>query len=257
MPRPDLVLDLMRDLAHGLDPVAFAEERVDFHPDPWQAQLLRSTAPWLLLNCCRQSGKSTTTAILALHTALYDPGLILLVSPSLRQSKELFGKVARFLKGLEPVEPLEEDNRSSCELRSGARIVSLPGDPGTLRGFSAPRLIVMDEDSLIADEMVAALDPMRAVSGGRLVQMSSPAGRRGHFFEAWQNGEGAERIRITARDCPRISAEFLEQQRRKLGPLLHAQEYECEFIDAASSAFSSEMIELALVDDFDLFLAAA
>jgi hypothetical protein len=134
MPRPDLALDLTRDLAHGLDAVAFASDRLGFDADPWQARLLRSTAPWVLLNCARQSGKSTTTAILALHTALYDPGLILLVSPSLRQSKELFGKVARFLKSLEPVEPLEEDNRSSCELRNGARIVSLPGDPETLRG---------------------------------------------------------------------------------------------------------------------------
>jgi hypothetical protein len=105
--------------------------------------------------------------------------------------------------------------------------------------------------------MQAALDPMLAVSGGRLVEMSSPAGRRGHFFENWQNGEGAERIKITARDCPRISAEFLEQQRRKLGPMLFAQEFECEFVDGASSAFASELVELALVDDFEPFLAAA
>ncbi len=67
---------------------------------------------------------------------------------------------------------------------------------------------------------------------------------------------GVERIKITGRECPRITAEFLEQQRRKLGPMLFAQEFEGEFIDAASSAFSSEMIEMALADDFDLFLAA-
>jgi hypothetical protein len=142
-------------------------------------------------------------------------------------------------------------------LRNGARIVSLPGDPETLRGYSAPRLIIKAECAYIGDDMQAALDPMLAVSGGRLVEMSSPAGRRGHFFENWQHGEGAERIKITARDCPRISAEFLEQQRRKLGPMLFGQEYECEFIDAASSAFASELVELALVDDFAPFLEAA
>jgi hypothetical protein len=49
------------------------------------------------------------------------------VSPSLRQSKELFAKVGRFLKSLEPVEPLEEDDRSSCELKNGSRIVLGPG----------------------------------------------------------------------------------------------------------------------------------
>ena len=91
-------LDLALDLAHALDPVAFVQDRLKFEPDSWQAALLRSRAPWILLNCCRQSGKSTTTAALALHTAIYDPGLTLLVSPSLRQSKELFAKVTGFLK---------------------------------------------------------------------------------------------------------------------------------------------------------------
>jgi isoprenylcysteine carboxyl methyltransferase (ICMT) family protein YpbQ len=80
-------LDLLLDFAHGLDPAVFAEDRLGFRPDPWQSRVLRSRARWILLNCCRQSGKSTTTALVALHTAIYDPGLILLVSPSLRQSE--------------------------------------------------------------------------------------------------------------------------------------------------------------------------
>src|SRR5947209_10476402 len=56
----------------------------------------------------RQTRQPDTTALVALHTAIYDPGLILLVSPSLRQSKELFAKVTGFLKDLEPAEVLEE-----------------------------------------------------------------------------------------------------------------------------------------------------
>jgi hypothetical protein len=245
--------DLTLDLAHALDPVAFSEDRLNFWPDTWQAQLLRSTASWIMLNCCRQSGKSTATAMVALHTAIYNPGLILLVSPSLRQSKELFAKVMGFLKGLDPAEALEEDNKSSCELASGARIVSLPGDPDTLRGFSAPKLIVKDEAALVSDAMQAALDPMLAVSNGRLIELSSPNGRRGHFYENWEHGEGVERIKIIGRECPRISAEFLDKQRRKLGPMLFSQEFEGVFIDAQSSAFSSELIELALTDNFERF----
>jgi hypothetical protein len=181
------------------------------------------------------------------------PGLVLLVSPSLRQSRELFAKVIGFLKELEPVERLDEDNKSSCTLANGARIVSLPGDPDPVRGFSAPRLIIKDEAAYISDAMQAAIEPMLAVSEGRLIEMSSPNGRRGHFYENWQHGEGVERIKIVGRQCPRIGAEFLDQQRRKLGPLLFAQEYEGEFIDAQSSAFSSELIERALVDDFARF----
>jgi hypothetical protein len=75
------------------DPVSLMQS-VGILPDPWQAQVLRSSAHRLLLLCCRQSGKSTVSAALAWHTALAQPGsLILLLSPSLRQSQELFRKV--------------------------------------------------------------------------------------------------------------------------------------------------------------------
>lgn len=69
------------DLAGALDPVQLAVE-AGLEPDPWQANFLRSGSPRTLLNCCRQSGKSTMTAFLAVHTGLYDPGsLVLMLSP--------------------------------------------------------------------------------------------------------------------------------------------------------------------------------
>jgi hypothetical protein len=113
----------------------------------------------MLLNCCRQSGKSTTTAAVALHCALYDPGLILLISPSLRQSKELFAKVIAFLRDLEPAEVLDEHNKSSCTLSNGARIVSLPGEPDTVRGYSAPKLIIKDEAAYVSDANAGGARP--------------------------------------------------------------------------------------------------
>ena len=245
--------EIGRRLAWALDPVSFAADRLNFRADPWQRQLLRSRSLAVMLNCCRQSGKSTTAAIVALHMAIYDPGLVLCVSPSLCQSRELFAKVMLFLKSIEPVIPLEEDNKSSCELSNGSRIVSLPGDPDTVRGFSAPKLVISDEAAYIADAMQAAIAPMLAVSRGRTIDMSSPNGRRGYFYENWIHGEGIERIRIVGRECPRISAEFLEEQRKRLGPTFYAQEFEGEFTDADTSAFSSELIEMALTDDFEPF----
>jgi len=96
-----------------------------------------------------------------------------------------------------------------------------------------------------------------AVSQGRQIDMSSPNGRRGYYYENWTNGEGIERIRIVGKECPRISARFLEQQRKKLGTKLFAQEFEGEFTDSDTSAFSSELVELALTDDFEPFRVAA
>ena len=87
---------LADDLATALDP-ARVMTRADLPPDPWQADLPRSRAQRALLLCTRQAGKSTVTAALALHEALYrPPALVLLLSPSLRQSGELFRKVATF-----------------------------------------------------------------------------------------------------------------------------------------------------------------
>jgi len=68
-----MAVEIGRRLGWGIDPVSFAEDRLNFSADPWQRQLLRSRSPSVMLNCCRQSGKSTTAAIVALHQAIYDP----------------------------------------------------------------------------------------------------------------------------------------------------------------------------------------
>jgi Helicase len=255
MPRE--AIDLRLDLAWGLDPVVWARDRLHFDPDDWQAGLLRSDARQIIENITRQGGKSTSAAAKALHVALYDaPALVPLVSPSQRQSQELFGKVVEFMRALEPAEPTEEDNKLSVTLGNGSRIVSLPGDPKTVRGLSAPKLIIVDEAAFVDPAMFAALRPMLATSGGQLILISTPNGRQGYFFETWERGEGWERFRITAQQCARISADYLEQERRELGPMLFSQEYLCEFIDAETSAFSSEMLELALADDFERLMVA-
>src|SRR6516165_2357080 len=217
-------------LAMALDP-ALMMERLGLEPDPWQRSVLRSTADRLLLLCCRQSGKSTTTAILALHTALFQAGsLILLLSPSLRQSGELFRKVAGFYAELgRPVPPARE-TALSLALANGSRVISLPASPDTIRGYSAVDLLVIDEAAMVPDELFVAVNPMLAVSQGRLVCLSTPLGKRGWFFESWDDPQADwERVRVTAEDCPRIAPEFLEEQKSTLGDRWFRQEYLCSF----------------------------
>ena len=236
-----------RQLACALDPVTFAREALGFEADDWQKVLLRTTAPQVILNNSRQSGKSTASAILALHKAIFLPGsLILLISPSLRQSKELFGKVTGFLKSLQPVQLLEEDNRLSCTLENSSRICSLPGDPKTVRGFSAPALILEDEAAFVDDELFTAIKPMLAVSRGQLILMSTPFGRRGHFFDTWQSGgEAWKRISVPATDCPRIAVDFLKQERESMSEWRFRQEYMCEFVETVDQIFSYDVIRAA------------
>jgi hypothetical protein len=159
-------VDVGRALAHGIDPALFCVDRLNFVPDAWQARFLRSEAPRVVLNCGRQVGKSTVVAALAVHGALYAPGsLCILIAPSQRQSRELALKVNAFIERLEPAPVMEEDNKLSLMLANGSRIVALPGDNArTIRGFSAPRLVLEDEAAFLHPATHAAIMPFLAAS---------------------------------------------------------------------------------------------
>jgi len=117
---------LASDLARALDPLQLALDS-GMTPDPWQARVLRSEQRQIILNCCRQAGKSTISALLALHAAVYTPGaLVLLVAKTLSQSKELFLKLKVPFANLEdaPAE-IEEESAIRAELGNGSRIIAL------------------------------------------------------------------------------------------------------------------------------------
>lgn len=243
-------MQVAQDLALALDRVAFARAVGIEEPDDWQEKLLRSESSRVLLNCCRQSGKSTTSAVLALHRALYFPGsLILCLAPALRQSQELFGKIAGGYRELDRPVPAEGERKLSLELENGSRIITLPGTERTVRGFSGAALLLVDEASRVADDLYYSIRPMLAVSGGSLVMLSTPFGRRGIFHEAWTGGSEWERYEATASDCPRISEEFLLEEQAALPARVYRQEYECSFEEEMGAVFSTEEIEGAFDDE--------
>jgi len=238
------------DLAMALDPVRFALA-AGIVPDEWQARLLRSASKRTIINVARQMGKSSISAVLAVHTILYQPGaLVLLVSPSLRQSGELFRKALTVYRDLGRPIPAEAETALTLQLGNGSRLVSLPGSEGTVRGYSAARLIIEDEASRAPDDLYRAIRPMLAVSDGRLILMSTPWGKRGHFFEEWTNGgESWERIEVPASQCSRISPAFLAAERRALGRWFYAQEWECQFSETTDQLFSHDVVMAAITPD--------
>lgn len=242
---------LAGDLASALDPVVFAR-RAGMVPDPWQADVMRSRHRRMLLNCSRQSGKSTTTAIIALHQAIYVPGsLVLLLSPGLRQSSELFRKVAAAYTAIGESVPSTSETTLKLELANGSRILSLPASEATIRGYSAVSLLIVDEASRVSTELYSAVRPMFATSHGRLIALSTPWGKRGWWSDAWHGPEDWMRVQVTAMECPRISPAFLEEERRDLGSWWFDQEYGCQFLDAESAAFRSQDIEAAFKEDLE------
>jgi hypothetical protein len=217
-------------------------------PDRWQTEVLRSHYPQALFCCSRQSGKSLVASALALRCALLRPGsLTLLLSPTQRQSGELLrDKVLRLYNGLGRPVPAVQESALSLVLSNGSRILSLPGNPDTVRGFSSVALIVLDEAACVRDELYYAIRPMLAVSRGDLVCLSTPLGKRGWFYTAWASEGSWNRVQIAASEVPRITPEFLEQERREIGDYWYRQEYHCQFLDLVGSLFSEADIEAAL-----------
>ncbi len=220
-------------------------------PDKWQADLLRSAAARMLLLCCRQAGKSTVAAGLALLAALLEaPATVLLLSPSLRQSGELYrDKVLRLYHALgRPVATVQE-SALQMTLANGSRIISLPGEEATIRGYSGVTLLIVDEAARVPDDLYYAVRPMIAVSRGRMVCLSTAFGKRGFFFEEFSGGNDWHRARVTAHQCPRISPAFLAEEERSLGARWFRQEYLCSFEDMVGAVFSHEDVEAAFRDD--------
>ncbi len=234
------------DLSFALDAVLMARA-VGVEPDAWQAKLLREQPARCALLASRQSGKSTVTALLALHTALYQPpALILLFSPALRQSQELFRTVVGFHAKLKGAPRLVSENTMRAELSNGSRIIALPGSEKTVRGFAAPDLVVIDEAARVDDDLIAAVRPMLSTkANGRLIALTTPRGKRGWFHEAWFKSDGWTKVRVPASQCPRISQAHLDEELRELGKARFDEEYNLAFHDDQEAAFPVAVIEAA------------
>ena len=126
----------------------------------------------------------------------------------------------------------------------------LPGKHQTVRGYASVNLLLIDEAAWVPEEMYRAVTPMLAVSGGDLWMMSTPAGKRGFFREEWDRGGPLwTRVSVPATECPRISQEFLAEERRRKGERVFRQEYMCEFGDNRQSVFQEELIRRAIRPD--------
>ncbi|QXQ08243.1 terminase family protein [Sphingosinicellaceae bacterium] len=184
-------------------------------------------------------------AALASHVAVYGAGsLVLVLAPSQNQSFELYRKITAFYR-LAATPDADAESARRVELANGSRIVCLSGNPTTVRGYSAPALIIVDEAAFAEDDLFGAITPMLA-NGGRLVLLSTPNGRQGYFFDQWEHGGTAwERTKVTAYDTPRLPTSHIELERATKPDRDFRREYLCEFVDVDEQLFSSALIDRA------------
>src|SRR5262245_52347839 len=214
-------------------------------PDAWQARLMRSECRRVLMLTCRQAGKSTTAGFLALRESLlHDSNTILVVCPSQRQSAELVLRVRNAVNHLNGTVEVDGESALQIRLSNRSRIIALPASEGGIRGFTAG-MVILDEAARIPDSLVAAVRPMLGTTGGKLVCLSTAFAKSGFFYEQWTGPEAWDRVKVTADQNPRLTPEFLAEERRALGPRWYEMEYFCVFGDDMAAVFSTDDIRAA------------
>ena len=309
----------------------FGQRKCGFRCDAQQIDLFMRSGNRTILNCSRQTGKSTAAALKAVHSAWIRPqSTVIVTAPTRQQTREFIRKVRNFafLSGA-----TLRGGKLIVELKNGSRIVGIAANEDTVRGFSSVSLLIIDEASRVNDEVYYALLPMLAVSNGAIWLLSTPKGKRGFFHAEWDSSpekartapdgpsnartgpdgpstsleldnpatsgsvvrasssraqeldsqpswygslvrenslkakaqqqldnpassggsagtsnEGWVKIRTQGQDCPRISADFLESQKRRMGERRFAQEFECVFIDIAHGVFHPDAVRAAFTD---------
>jgi hypothetical protein len=221
-------------------------------PDSWQTELLEGDFKRVLLLCSRQSGKSSTVAVIAAYRAFTSPGSdIVIVSSTQVQASEMLRRVSYVLRMVNV--KYVQHSVLRIELSNGSRVLALASNEQSVRGYSKVALVIIDEAARVSDELYYTLTPMLAVSDGDLMALTTPFGARGWFWAAWTQDpeEDWYRVTVTASECPRLSADFLTQERRRMGELWYRQEYECQFIDATHSIFKYELIHSLVRNDIE------
>ena len=214
--------------------------------DKWQKDVLACKGN-VVLRSGRQVGKSTVISQKAGEYACNHPQKTILVIASVeRQAFLIFEKILAYIydnhKNLIK-RGKDRPTKSRIRLTNGSVIHCLPtGLSGYgIRGYTID-LLIADEAAFIPEEVWTAVTPMLAVTKGDIILLSTPFGKGGYFFRCFED-ETFTSFHVSSEDCPRISKEFLEQEKKRMSRLQYAQEYLGEFVDELRRFFSTELIQ--------------
>ena len=179
----------------------------------YQACTGRTDAPtepakegWLVIG--RRGGKSRILALIAVYLATFrdwrpflapgEKGFLTVIASDRRQARSIMGYVRAFLVETPMLAPLVlKDNAEDIELAGGIVIEVATCSFRTIRGRTLIACLC-DEAAFWADdssanpdtEVIAAVKPAMATTGGLLLVASSPYGRRGALWQAYKRHFG-------------------------------------------------------------------
>ena len=231
--------------AYALDPVGFAWEKLEWGPDEKQTEVLRSLRQRVILNWGRQSGKTTMAAAKMAHTAATMPGTeSVWVSARKEHTAEVFAKLRMFFGRLGITPKGQRGKEMAMVLANGSRILGMAAKDATVRGYTT-HLLMVDEGAQVADAVYGAITGQLSTTEGAMWVLGTPRGKRGEFYRIWKEGDTEEWLKVQRRtvECGRVSAKFLESERKLKGDVLVKQEYECVFTDDGTTLLRPEDVD--------------
>jgi hypothetical protein len=225
---------------------------INIELDPWQ-QEVREAQGNLVIRSGRQSGKSLVTSILAGDYAAQNKHkLVMVIAAVERQAYLLFEKILYYMEKTYPrliKQGKDRPTKSCIKLTNGSVIHCLPtGLTGYgIRGYTID-LLIADEAAFIPEEVFTAVTPALATrydKGARIVLLSTPFGRQGYFYKAFTD-DTFTKFHVSSEECPRMSKEFLEQEKARMTKLQYTQEYLGEFIDELRQFFPDNLIKACM-----------
>lgn len=217
-------------------------------------------------NCwARQTGKSFTKSLRRILRGLARRRTQIFLSAGQRQCCELMVKAREHCAALKIASDYSDGSFLGLSIRQleivlpgGVRIIGLPANPQTARGFTGD--VFLDEFAMHAHdrEIWAAMLPTLLRGDGELDVASTPRGKQNTFYQLKSN----ERFSTSVVTLPDAVAQGLdvdaEEIRRAMGDdTLYAQEFLCEFLDEATAFLSYDQIvrccdpTLVVTDDVD------
>lgn len=137
---------------------------------------------------------------------------------------------------------IEGDSKTELGIAGAGRILSLPQNPNTVRGFAGD--VYLDEFAHHRDarEIYTAAFPA-TTRGYNLSVVSTPLGESGRYHELWAGDNDFKQYRVTIHDAVADGLDVdVEAIRRNMDAESFRQEYECEFIDERTAYFPYELL---------------
>jgi phage FluMu gp28-like protein len=223
--------------------VVYAEKILGMKPFPYQAKLLEDESKRIVACMGRQTGKTTTIAMKAIYFADTNPNvLVLITSPSLRQSMIMFDRIATFIYGTPYLRnKVVRATRTLIHFENGSRIVALPCSENLLRGYTAD-MVICDEAAFMPEEIITqVLFPMLSTTDGYAIFLSTPWGKDHFFYRAFVNPNYSVH-KVKSSECPLIKPEFLEEMQANMTREAYLMEYEAEFVETLNCYFPQDLI---------------